>query len=74
MSKEPAADSKVVPLSRKGGKCPICKAPSIVDYRPFCSRRCSDLDLGRWLKGTYKIPGDPADLPDDGRETDDDFS
>jgi endogenous inhibitor of DNA gyrase (YacG/DUF329 family) len=37
--------------------CPICrKRPSVLDYRPFCSRRCSDLDLQRWFTGAYAIP------------------
>jgi len=30
---------------------------SVKNYRPFCSRRCADIDLGRWLGGTYAIPG-----------------
>jgi uncharacterized protein len=38
------------------GKCPICGRPSAPDYRPFCSRRCADLDLARWLSGAYAIP------------------
>lgn len=38
--------------------CPICAKPANPDYRPFCSRRCADLDLGRWLRGDYVLPGD----------------
>ncbi|MEM9011835.1 MAG: DNA gyrase inhibitor YacG [Pseudomonadota bacterium] len=41
--------------------CPICKAKSAQDYKPFCSKRCADIDLGRWLTGGYSIPGEPAD-------------
>mgnify|MGYP000215220017 CR=1 FL=1 len=41
-------------------KCPICEKPVAPKYRPFCSRRCADVDLGRWLKGGYSIPGEPA--------------
>ncbi|MCD7059108.1 DNA gyrase inhibitor YacG [Pelagibacterium xiamenense] len=37
--------------------CPICGKPSVQAYHPFCSTRCADLDLGRWLKGSYVIPG-----------------
>ncbi len=59
-------DGKVVPLARKGGKCPVCQSPSQSAYHPFCSQRCADVDLGRWLKGSYRIPGEPADLADDG--------
>lgn len=36
--------------------CPICGKESAERYRPFCSRRCADIDLGRWLKGSYTIP------------------
>ena len=39
-----------------GGKCPICKAPGVQRYRPFCSKRCADLDLARWLNGNYAVP------------------
>lgn len=38
--------------------CPICKKPQDEKYRPFCSARCADIDLGRWLKGNYAIPGE----------------
>jgi uncharacterized protein len=37
-------------------KCPICEKPADARFKPFCSRRCADLDLGRWLKGSYAIP------------------
>ena len=40
-------------------------------YAPFCSERCKLLDLGRWLDGDYRIPGEPADLPE-AREGEDD--
>ena len=39
-------------------KCPICGKPAEAAYRPFCSRRCSDVDLSRWLKGAYAIPAE----------------
>lgn len=38
--------------------CPICKKASSVEYRPFCSRRCADVDLQRWLTGRYVLDGD----------------
>ena len=38
------------------GKCPICGKPRVAEYRPFCSRRCADVDLNRWLSGSYAIP------------------
>ncbi len=43
--------------------CPICKKPAQKRYRPFCSRRCADLDLARWLDGSYAIASDdPEDM------------
>ena len=36
--------------------CPICTKPVDPAYRPFCSRRCADVDLGRWLTGAYAVP------------------
>ena len=44
------------PAAHPGGSCPICRRPSSERYRPFCSRRCADVDLSRWLRGTYAIP------------------
>ena len=46
--------------------CPICEnRPSDPNFRPFCSKRCADVDLSRWLKGSYAIPGRPADQADE---------
>ncbi|MEQ8365642.1 MAG: DNA gyrase inhibitor YacG [Roseicyclus sp.] len=43
--------------------CPICAKDVSPDYRPFCSRRCADVDLARWLNGSYAVPSDdPEDL------------
>ena len=41
--------------------CPICQKDSVPQYRPFCSKRCADVDLARWLRGDYVIPGAPLD-------------
>ena len=38
------------------GACPICGKPALPESRPFCSRRCADVDLNRWLSGRYVIP------------------
>ena len=46
-------------------RCPICSKPVDAAYRPFCSRRCADVDLQRWLVGRYAIP---AARDDDGDE------
>lgn len=42
--------------------CPLCRQPSKQKYHPFCSARCADIDLHRWLGGQYAIPA--ADPPD----------
>jgi len=54
--------------ARTGSRCPICRSPTEQAYRPFCSKRCRDVDLARWLGGTYAIPGptlDEVELPAD---------
>ena len=38
--------------------CPVCGKESVPKYRPFCCKRCADVDLGRWLNGRYVIPPD----------------
>ena len=48
------------PKAAGGRVCPICGRPATPTYRPFCSRRCADIDLNRWLSGTYIIPGEEA--------------
>ena len=50
--------------------CPICRRPAEADYRPFCSRRCADVDLQRWLSGRYAIPAAEAEDDDAGHERD----
>ena len=50
--------------------CPICKKPSAAEYRPFCSKRCADVDLALWLRGSYALPGEAVELPE-ADETDD---
>jgi len=37
-------------------KCPICGKPASVEVAPFCSKRCADVDLHRWLGGHYRVP------------------
>ncbi|SHN71498.1 DNA gyrase inhibitor YacG [Bradyrhizobium erythrophlei] len=44
--------------------CPICGKPSAGENRPFCSARCRDVDLNRWLSGSYAIPGRPSEDDD----------
>ena len=43
--------------------CPICRKPADTRYRPFCSKRCADVDLGKWFGGDYAVPSsDPEDI------------
>jgi uncharacterized protein len=45
----------------RGGRCPICGKPTLPETRPFCSRRCKDVDLARWLGEVYRVSEpDPA--------------
>ncbi|MDJ0936319.1 MAG: DNA gyrase inhibitor YacG [Kiloniellales bacterium] len=56
-------NDRVVPintLQKGGGRCPLCEKPSDPRNRPFCSKRCADLDLSRWLHGVYRVPTDEA--------------
>lgn len=41
--------------------CPICSKPAVAHYRPFCSKRCADVDLGRWFGEAYRIPAEEED-------------
>ncbi|MGF1500272.1 MAG: DNA gyrase inhibitor YacG [Paracoccaceae bacterium] len=49
--------------------CPLCGKPQSQAFRPFCSKRCADIDLGRWLSGAYAIPTPetPGDEEDETR-------
>lgn len=59
--------SDPVPV-RIGGKCPTCGKPTDPAFRPFCSKRCRDVDLHRWLSGAYAIPSAADDGPGDDEE------
>jgi len=52
----------------KGAPCPICEAPATAEYAPFCSKRCADVDLHRWLSGGYAIPAEDDDTDGVGEE------
>ncbi|MFT3726993.1 MAG: DNA gyrase inhibitor YacG [Terricaulis sp.] len=49
-------------------KCVICGKPQDPNYKPFCSKRCADVDLNRWLSGGYAIPAVEDDEPDNDDE------
>lgn len=50
-------------------QCPVCGKARTKKHRPFCSKRCADIDLGRWFTGAYAVPSDePPDEFDIGME------
>jgi uncharacterized protein len=65
MTGEPPANDNAAPAK----PCAICGKPLQLRYKPFCSKRCADIDLNRWLTGTYAIPvaedEERPDEPDD---------
>lgn len=50
----------------KKPKCPVCKAETVHDMRPFCSKRCKDIDLARWLGDCYTIAGGSGNADEEG--------
>jgi len=53
-------------------KCPICGRAAVEEFKPFCSKRCADVDLNRWLSGSYVIPArDDEPGVEDGMPADD---
>ena len=70
-----ADNENLAPSERSptGKPCAVCGKPALARYKPFCSSRCADIDLGRWLKGSYVIPGAPVDeAQSTGRRDEDD--
>jgi uncharacterized protein len=51
--------------------CPICGKPAAPEHKPFCSRRCAEVDLHRWLSGVYTVPVTDDEEEDDRRDGDD---
>jgi endogenous inhibitor of DNA gyrase (YacG/DUF329 family) len=56
-------------IARKtsAARCPICSKPTDVSFKPFCSKRCADIDLNRWLSGVYAVPVKEVDDEDGDR-------
>ncbi|MCO4318759.1 DNA gyrase inhibitor YacG [Phyllobacterium sp. 21LDTY02-6] len=67
MTEENKTSAKVTPL-RPPRPCPECKRPSQREHYPFCSARCRDIDLNRWLSGAYVLPA--VESADDSNEDD----
>lgn len=61
-------DDKPAAKSGRTPKCPVCRKPPVEATRPFCSKRCADVDLGRWVTGSYVIAGGDSDSDEDGQE------
>ena len=57
-----------MPDARKRHPCPICGKPRQARYDPFCSRRCADVDLHRWLSGVYAVPVTEDEEEDERRD------
>lgn len=49
------------PPTAKVRRCPICKSEAAAAYKPFCSKRCADIDLGKWLTDAYVVAGNEDD-------------
>ncbi|MBX9945980.1 MAG: DNA gyrase inhibitor YacG [Reyranella sp.] len=61
--------SAIPPLRavRIEAKCSICEKTGTAEFRPFCSKRCANVDLGRWLKEGYRVETDEAPADEEGR-------
>ena len=61
--------SHILPMSdAKSPKCPTCGKPTVAVFRPFCSKRCADVDLHRWFSGVYAVPVTEDEEEDERRE------
>jgi uncharacterized protein len=60
-----------MPDAKNRKLCTICGKPADAVFRPFCSKRCADVDLHRWLSGVYAVPV-TEDEEEDGRRDEDD--
>jgi len=70
---DPANDNKDAAPQEAAKAAPsaICGKPQAPKNKPFCSPRCADIDLGRWLKGSYAIPAVDDDDDEDGMSSSD---
>jgi hypothetical protein len=56
------------PAASGRGTCPICRRPVDPRYRPFCSVRCANVDLGRWFGESYRVPTEERDEEPGGQD------
>ena len=55
-------------MTEKKPKCAVCGKPQTPEHKPFCSKRCANVDLNRWFSGRYVVPAAPEEdepPPDD---------
>lgn len=64
-----AEDPRIRRSPASVGRCPICGEPRRPEFRPFCSRRCRNVDLGRWFNEVYTVPAVDS-VDDDDEEPD----
>jgi endogenous inhibitor of DNA gyrase (YacG/DUF329 family) len=57
MTKDTAKGADKDVRAPRARRCPICGKPAVAQFRAFCSQRCADVDLNRWLSGVYAVPG-----------------
>jgi endogenous inhibitor of DNA gyrase (YacG/DUF329 family) len=72
-ARDPKAEDPNTESSKDPKPCVICGKPQDARFTPFCSRRCADVDLHRWLSGTYAIPvaeDEPEERSENGDGTD----
>jgi uncharacterized protein len=65
MNAEPTSPQPDRPVQ----KCTMCDKPVTEKFAPFCSKRCADLDLGKWLNGSYVIEGSDSPSSEDDPES-----
>ena len=66
---KPDVSDPVMKLPTGRRRCPICGKPADSRHQPFCSTRCADIDLGRWLNESYRVATEepPEEAPEDGQ-------
>jgi hypothetical protein len=57
-------------IAKTPTRCPICGKPADPVAKPFCSKRCADIDLNRWLSGVYAVPAKEEEDEDGDRPKD----
>lgn len=61
---EPRATKPLMTQAKPRPPCPICGKPNVKAFRPFCSAKCADVDLGKWFSNAYVVPGEPVSTSD----------